>query len=204
MSISLSYCDLNNDYFHFTNRKNIVSIFHNGLIPSIGLSSQLVEDGANVSVSQGGKGIMGIINSFIYMFSTEVKASEIPIEYRKYFVEIVDFEGDVSISRDIVCKAVARKLKDEVYFLVELDENQLEKAEIGGLTKYDIKLPMTILPSKLHIITDEYNNILSAFDVAYYIYEKVKDIDVFREMCSDFYYMFESVVEIDNVDHKTL
>ena len=69
MVIDIKECDLNNDYFHFSNKNNIYSILNNGLKPSIGVASKMVGDSPNVSVSKGAKGIIGIINSFIYMFS---------------------------------------------------------------------------------------------------------------------------------------
>lgn len=129
MTIDIKDCDLNNDYFHFTNRANVDSILNNGLIPSIGTASQLVDDRENVSVSKGGKGIMGIINSFVYQFTNKMKISEIPEEYKKYFLEISDFKSDDLVNKDVACKAMSRKLKDEVYFRVKLDEGQLEKAQ---------------------------------------------------------------------------
>jgi len=191
MMIDIKKCDINNDYFHFSNRRNIDSILNNGLIPSIGTASQLVGDRANVSVSQGGKGIMGIINSFIYKFTNTLKISDIPEEYKKYFVEISDFQQKSSISKDIACKAMIRKLKDEVYFRVKLDETQIEKAQIGGSTGYDVNLPMAIDKSNVDIITDSDNKVLSAYDIAMYVYEIAKNKDAFRTMHEDFFYMFE-------------
>ena len=191
MVIDIKNCDINNDYFHFTNRKNIDSILNNGLVPSIGAASQLVEDRPNVSVSKGGKGIMGIINSFIYKFTNEIKTSKIPNEYKKYFTEISDFESDAPISKDVACKAMIRKLKDEVYFRVRLEEEQIEKAKIGGLTGYDVNLPMLIDKSNLDIITDSDNKVLTAYDVASYVYDRAKNKDVFRDMHGEFFYMFE-------------
>lgn len=189
--MNIKDCDLNNDFFHFTNRKNINSILNNGLIPKIGAASQLVNDRPNVSVSKGGKGIIGIINSFIYKFSNELKISEIPDEYKKYFSEISDFESNNMISKDFACKAMSRKLKEEVYFKVNLGKEQLDKANIGGLTGYDVNLPMKIDSNNIEIITDDNNKVLSAYDVAQYIYEKTKDKKVFRDMHSDFFDMFE-------------
>ena len=174
MTIDIQDCDINNDYFHFTNKSNVDSILNNGLIPTIGVASKLVNDRANVSVSKGGKGIMGIINSFIYKFYQEMKISDIPEDYKKYFLEIKNFE-----------------LNDEVYFRVKLNEEQLSNAKIGGLTGYDVNLPMKIDKSQLEIIIDENNKVLSAYDVAQYIYNKAKDIEVFRKMHNDFFYMFE-------------
>ena len=191
MTVDIKDCDINNDYFHFTNRKNIDSILNNGLIPSIGTASELVGDKENVSVSKGGKGIMGIINSFIYKFSKELKVSEIPDEYKKYFLELPDFKSNDPIDKDSACKAMIRKLKDEVYLRVKIDKEQLDQAEIGGLTGYDVKLPMKLDKTNLDVVTDSDNKVLSAYDVASYIYEKAKSIDTFREMNSDFFYMFE-------------
>jgi len=191
MIVDIKKCDLNNDYFHFTNRENVNSILNNGLIPTVGAASQLVGDRPNVSVSKGGKGIMGIINSFIYKFSNELKVSKIPKEYKKYFQEISDFESDSVISEEIASKAMIRKLKDEVYFRVKLDEEQIEKAKIGGLTGYDVNLPMMIDKANLDIITDSDNKVLTAYDVARYVYERAKDIEVFRNMHTHFFDMFE-------------
>ena len=202
MIVDIKNCDINNDYFHFSNRKNVDSILNNGLRPSVGTASKLVGDASNVSVSKGGKGIIGIINSFIYKFSRELKTSEIPEEYRKYFLEISDFESSNSISRDVVCKAMTRKLKDEVYFRVQLDEDEIAKAQIGGLTGYDVSLPMGIDKSKVDIITDSNETVLSAYDVARFVYERAKNIDVIRNMHEDFFYMFEMREQDNSLDSK--
>lgn len=190
MTIDINDCDINNDYFHFTNKANVNSILNNGLIPSIGIASELVGDRPNVSVSRGGKGIIGIINSFILKFSG-LKASEIPEEYKKYFHEIKDFQSEDIISKEDACKAMARKLKDEVYFRVEPSEEQLKQAKVGVLTEFDINLPMAIDSSKVDIITDSENKVLSAYDVAMNVYERAKNIDVIRDRHGDFFYMFE-------------
>lgn len=202
MIIDINKCNLNEDYFHFTNRKNIESILNNGLIPTIGTASEIVKDRANVSVSKGGKGIMGIINSFIYKFSKELKTSEIPEEYKKYFAEISDFETDNLIGRENACKAMIRKLKDEVYFRVKLDDEMIEKAKVGGLTGFDINLPVAIGKSNIDLVTDSENKVISAYDVAMHIYEKAKNITVFRNMHENFFYMFEMNERNRKTSHK--
>lgn len=191
MTIDINKCDINDDFFHFTNKKNINSILNNGLIAQVGTASKLIEDRPNVSISKGGKGIMEIINSFIYKFENEMKISEIPDEYRKYFTEITDFEQDGTISKEIACNAMKRKLSDEVYFRVNPTEEQLEKANIGGITGYDINLPDSIGNNQLDIVTDANNKVLSALDVAKFIFEKAKNIDIFRDSHPEFFYMFE-------------
>ena len=191
MIVDIKKCDINNDYFHFTNKRNIDSILNNGLIPQVGTASKLVDDRPNVSISKGGKGIMGIINSFIFKFENEMKISDIPEEYRKYFTEIDDFTQSGNISTDIACKAVRRKLSDEVYFRVIPTEEQLKNAKIGGITEYDVNLPDAIGNHQIDIVTDSNNKVLSALDVARYVYEKARDIEEFREMHPGFFHMFE-------------
>ena len=191
MIVDIENCDINNDYFHFTNRRNIDSILNNGLIPSLGSASRLIGDRPNVSVSKGGKGIMGIINSFIYKFSNKLKISEIPDEYKKYFQEISDFESDSMISKEVACKAMIRKLRDEVYFRVRLDESQIAQARIGGFTGYDINLPMRIDKTNLDLVTDSDDKVLTAYDVAKYVFERARNIQNFIVMHPEFFYMFE-------------
>ena len=147
---------------------------------------------------------MGIISSFIYKFKNELNISEIPEEYRKYFKEISDFEQDKPISIDIVCMAITRKLKDEVYFRVKPFEEQMKKSIIGGLTGYDINLQDKITPNQIDIITDSNNKVLSAYDVARYVYEKAKNINVFRQMHGNFFYMFEMREKADIADEKNV
>ena len=96
-----------------------------------------------------------------------------------------------------------RKLKDEVYLRVELDDEQLEKARIGGLTGYDINLPVRIDKSKIRVITNSDNQVLSAYDVAKYIYENAKDKEVFRIMHDDFFEMFE-ITEYEKDIHQDI
>lgn len=189
--IDVNECDLNEDYFHFTNVANIGSILNTGLLPSVGTASKMVGDRPNVSLSKGAKGIMGIINSFIYMFKV-MKVNEIPNEFRKYFIDdISDFTTNELVGLDLACRAVARKLNDEVYFKVNLDESVIEKeAVISGLTEFDIKLPIAIDKSNLQLVASE-GEMITAFDFAKFIYEKAKDFDIFREMDEDFFHMFE-------------
>jgi len=191
--IDINNCDLNNDYFHFSNINNVQSIMNYGLKPSLGAASKMVGDNPNVSVSMGAKGVMGIINSFIFMFSN-MKIKNIPEEYRKYYFEIFDFNSEELISKDLASKAMIRKLKDEVYFRIKLDESYLNKAKIGGLTGFDINLPIAIDKSNIELITEN-GKIVSAYDFALFIYNKAKHIDIFRELNEDFFYMFENEIE---------
>lgn len=204
MNIDIKKCDINNDYFHFTNKKNINSILNNGLIPQIGVASKIVNDRPNVSISQGGKGIIGIINSFLNKFSEELKISQIPEQYRKYFKEIKDFNSDESISLEDSCKAMIRKLQDEVYFRVTPTEQQLEQAKIPVFSEFDINIPVQINPNQIDIVTDSNNKILSAYEVARYIYDKAKNLYPIRDRHEKFFYMFEMEQEkSEDIDHNS-
>ena len=189
--IEITKCDINNDYFHFTNKKNVNSILNNGLIPQVGTASKLVNDKPNVSISKGGKGIIGIINSFIYKLENEMRISDIPEEFRKYFTEITDFNQDEKISKIIACNAMKRKLSDEVYFRVIPTEEQLKNAKIGCLTGYDINLPDAIGNHQIDVVIDSDNKVLSALDVAQYVFDRAKDKEIFRKMHPEFFHMFE-------------
>ena len=204
MNIDIKKCDINNDYFHFTNKKNINSILNNGLIPQIGVASKIINDRPNVSISQGGKGIIGIIDSFLNKFSEELKISQIPEQYRKYFKGIKDFNSDESISLEDSCKAMIRKLQDEVYFRVTPTEQQLEQAKIPVFSEFDINIPVQINPNQIDIVTDSNNKILSAYEVARYIYDKAKDLYPIRDRHEKFFYMFEMEQEkSEDIDHNS-
>lgn len=188
--IKLSECDLNEGYYHFTNVKNVESILNTGLEARIGTASKMVNDRPNVSLSQGAKGVFGIINSFIHVLSKK-KINEIPEDFRKYFNDVRDFSSDEIISRDSVCNAIVNKLKDEAYIYINLDEKFLSDAKICGLTGYDINLPNGIDSSKLKVITDDNGNVLSSYDIVFYMYEKVKNNNIWKEFNQDLFYMME-------------
>lgn len=190
MYIDKEKCDLKNDYFHFTNKDNVNGIIRNGLLLSKGAASKIKNHESNVSVSKGAKGILGILNSFIFVFS-ELKCNEVPEEFRKYF-DGVNFNSNSTVGLENACTAISNKLKDEVYFKVDLEEEQLERAHVGGFgAAYDIRLSEDVDKSKVHLVTDSDLNILSAYDFASYIYDKTESIDIYRKMNSEFYYMMD-------------
>lgn len=201
MKIEFTKCDLNNDYFHFTKMENVPSILENGLIPKIGIASKMVNDRANVSISKGGKGILGIINSFVYKFSN-LKINEIPLEYRHYFEDIDDFNSNEKVGMKSSSYAMKNKLSEEVYLRLIVDDNIIQNARIGGLTGFDINLEDKIDKSCISIITDESGIILSAYDVILKIYEKIKDNNIFREMNESLFYMIEECEKNLNIERK--
>lgn len=100
--------DMNNAYFHFTEKGNLKSIAQNGLKAQIGDASKLVDDKSRVCFSQGVKGILGIKNSFIWEFE-HAKICDIPEGYKKYF-DIKDFSSTDLIPKEIVYEALKRKI----------------------------------------------------------------------------------------------
>lgn len=195
MKICLDNCDFNEGYFHFTNIRNVERIIEQGLIPSIGAASKLVNDRKNVSISKGFRGVLGIINSFILVFKN-LKICKIPDEFKKYFNMIENFNDENYVSPEMVNIAIKNKLKDEVYIYINSSDIDIEQARIGGLTGYDINLDSVIDNDKIKIITDNEGNIISAYDVVSFIYEKVKEIDIVREMNEDFFEMMETDTDI--------
>lgn len=133
---------------------------------------------------------MGILNSFIFKFYNEVKINEIPPAYRKYFLEISNFDSPLPIDRNDVCLAVARKLKEEVYLYLKLSKEDLKDANIKGLTGYDIRVYKKIEKEKISVVTQN-NEIISAFDFVKNLYDKFKDIEIFRIFNEDLFYMFD-------------
>jgi hypothetical protein len=102
--------DMNNAYFHFTEKGNLKSIAQNGLKAQIGDASKLVDDKSRVCFSQGVKGILGIKNSFIWEFE-HAKICDIPEGYKKYF-DIKDFSSTDLIPKEIVYEALKRKFEN--------------------------------------------------------------------------------------------
>ena len=83
-TIYIENIDLNNTFFHFTDRENLEKINSFGLLASCGDASSMVNDKARVCLSKGGKGLLGIRNSFLYTFK-HTRICDIPYSYRKYF-----------------------------------------------------------------------------------------------------------------------
>lgn len=189
MNIDINSVDLNEDYFHFTNIKNVEGILKEGLKPMVGAASEMINDRPNVSISKGAKGIMGTVNSFIFMIANRSIAN-IPEDFRKYFPEIDDFSSKELVGKELACRAMERKLKEEVYFKINVKEEELNEARIGGFTGFDINLPHGIDKSKLELVTQN-DNVMSAFDICSFIYEKTKNVEIFREMNEDFFYMMD-------------
>lgn len=189
MNIDINSVDLNEDYFHFTNIKNVEGILKEGLKPMVGAASEMINDRPNVSISKGAKGIMGTVNSFVFMFANRSIAN-IPEDFRRYFPEIDDFSSKELVEKELACRAMERKLKEEVYFKINVKEEELTEARIGGFTGFDINLPHCIDKSKLELVTQN-DNVMSAYDICSFIYEKTKNIEIFREMNEDFFYMMD-------------
>ena len=83
ISIDISQIDLNNSFFHYTNKKNLPQIFEKGLEPRIGKNSIYLEKTPKVFFAKGEIGIINImdvwlrwliaksgINNFIYWLGT--------------------------------------------------------------------------------------------------------------------------------------
>lgn len=182
--------DMNNAYFHFTEKGNLKSIAQNGLKAQIGDASKLVDDKSRVCFSQGVKGILGIKNSFIWEFE-HAKICDIPEGYKKYF-DIKDFSSTDLIPKEIVYEALKRKFENEVYLVVDAKEGEdFLPEEINGLgSNFDVKGKEghDISPKKISkLVIPNANN---AWETIQYVYnnliEKNPDIEgIIRMMNSN-------------------
>lgn len=171
--INIEDIDLNNSYFHFTERINLPSIESEGLKAQVGDASGLVQDEPRVCLSQGGKGILGIKNSFIFEFK-KLRICDIPEGYREYF-DISDFSSKEQVQENAVYDALEKRFKNEIYFVVDAEEGvDFSREDIHGMgSNFDIKgkINHDIEPAKLSILTTPNGN--SAFDVIEYVYNRL-------------------------------
>lgn len=197
-SVNIEDLDLNNEYFHFTARKNLPSIEKQGLIAMIGDASKMVQDKPRVCLSKGGKGILGIKNSFIHEFK-KLRICDIPLEYRKYF-NIIDFSSEDIVNESMVFDALERRFRDEVYLVVDAREGEdFLSEEIHGLgSQYDIKgvENHNIEPSKINQVSATQGD--TALDIIQYIYNRIIEKNpgkenLIKQMNSDLSAMLEYI-----------
>ncbi len=171
--INIENLDLNNAYFHFTARENLPSIESQGLKAQVGDASKMVQDKPRVCLSKGGKGILGIKNSFIHEFK-KLRICDIPQGYRKYF-DIKDFSSTEVVDESKVYDALEKRFRDEIYLVVNAREGEdFLSEEIHGLgSAYDIKGKENhdIDVSKIDRVETSRGD--TALDVVQYIYNRI-------------------------------
>lgn len=194
--IHIKDVDLNEAFFHFTDKENLQFIKKEGLKAKCGDASKMVGDKARVCFSQGGKGLMGIKNSLLYELK-HLRICDIPKSYRRYF-SISSFDSMEIVERHQVYEAMMKKFQDEVYLVVDaiLEEDYLEE-EIFGLTaSFDIKgiENHDIAPSKVALVVSD--GCYSALDIMRYVYERMEQVfseemlkEMIGEVCDFFYYV---------------
>lgn len=196
--IDIRNVDLVNSYFHFTKRTNLESIEESGLIAQVGNASQMVGDKPRVCLSRGAKGMLGIINSFIHKFK-ECRICDIPEGYREYF-HILDFSSEETLDEKIVYRALEKKLKQEVYLIVDAQEGiDFESSEIYGISAaYDIKGKENhnIEANKIKQLTSPKGD--STFQIINYLYERLLQKNptqekLIKQMLSDLAGMHEYI-----------
>lgn len=171
--INIEDLDLNNAYFHFTARENLSSIESEGLKAQVGDASKMVQDKPRVCLSKGGKGILGIKNSFIHEFK-KLRICDIPEGYRKYF-DIKDFSSTEIVDESKVYDALEKRFRDEIYLVVDAREGEdFVSEEIHGLgSAYDIKGKENHDIDACKIDKVETSRGDTALDVVQYIYNRI-------------------------------
>ena len=200
--IDIEDLDLNNAYFHFTARENLPSIEREGLKAQVGDASKMVQDKPRVCLSKGGKGILGIKNSFIHEFK-KLRICDIPEGYRKYF-DIKDFSSTEIVDESVVYDALEKRFRDEIYLVVDAREGEdFLSEEIHGLgSAYDIKGKENhdIGASKIDRVETSRGD--TALDVLQYIYNRILEKNLGKEnliksMNSDLSRMLDFLKERD-------
>ena len=200
-TIRIEDVDLNRTFFHFTDKENLESIKMYGLVAKCGDSSLLVNDKSRVCLSQGGKGLLGIKNSFLYTFK-HTRICDIPYSFRKYF-SIMDFTSEDYPLENQVNEAMIKKYLDEIYFGVDavLGEDYLKDEMHGFTTSFDIKgiENHDIDVSKLSLVMSSEG--FSALDIMRYVYKRLQQVfsdEMIKDMLSDLYDFF---VFVDNYEY---
>lgn len=201
-TIDIKDLDLNNAYFHFTARENLPSIEREGLKAQVGDASKMVQDKPRVCLSKGGKGILGIKNSFIHEFK-KLRICDIPEGYRKYF-DIKDFSSTEIVDESVVYDALEKRFRDEIYLVVDAQEGEdFLSEEIHGLgSAYDIKGKENhdIGASKIDRVKTSRGD--TALDVLQYIYNRILKTNpgkenLIKNMNSDLSRMLDFINERD-------
>lgn len=180
--IKFENININEVYFHFTEKSNLKSIERYGLKSQVGEASKFVGDKSRVCLSRGIRGMLGIKNSFIWEFE-HAKICDIPEGYRKYF-DIIDFSSTEIIPKEIVYEALKRKFENEVYLIVDAKEGEdFLSEEIGGIgSDYDIKGIEGHDISSKKISELSLPNIYNAWEIIQYVYNDfIKKIQIWKK-----------------------
>lgn len=218
-TIDINNIDLNQSFFHFTTKDNLQKVEKKGLKAQIGGASRIKdEQKSRVYMSKGGKGVLGIKNSFIHEFK-KLRICDIPKEYKKYF-DIKDYSSEEQVKENDVYSAMEKRFKDEIYFKVDAIEGEDFIAEdflpeelkneakssnnlrdVKGKENHDIEI------EKLSIITTDKGD--TAFDIVEYLYgrllenaKKTEKEDAVRWANSDLDGMFEYIKQRDKESKK--
>ncbi len=202
--VDINDIDLNESYFHFTNRSNLDSIDENGLQATSGGASKMVGDNdSRVYISKGGLGILKIKDTFLHEFK-DLKICDIPLEYREYF-DIIDFNSQDIVEPEYVYCAMDRKFKDEIYLKVDAREGEdFSREDVSSLwgIEHDIHCRENhdIDVSKLSIVSTENGD--RASDIVYEIYDRLlkknpgKEATI-KDMFPELSEMFEYIKQRD-------
>lgn len=218
-TVDINNIDLNQSFFHFTTKDNLERVAQEGLKAKIGGASQMKdEQKPRVYMSKGGKGVLGIKNSFIHEFK-KLRICDIPEEYRKYF-DIKDYSSTEQVRENDVYSAMEKRFKDEIYFKVDAiegedfiaedflpEELKNEAKSSNNLRDIKGKENNDIETEKLSLITTDKGN--TAFDIVEYLYgrllENAKNTgkeDIVRWANSDLDGMFEYIKQRDKASKE--
>ena len=130
----ISEIDLNEDFFHYTNKNNLVSISKNGLEPRIGANSLYVEKSKKVFFAKGRTGIITIIDVWLrwltanygfcrFIYGLGTFYMRLPFCFESIPNYVVNKSLQSKKKRFKVYKQMQKILDDSVFLVLDLENN---------------------------------------------------------------------------------
>lgn len=133
-SRDISQIDINNTFFHYTNKNNLNNIIKNGLEPRIGANSLYVEKSKKVFFSQGENGILTIMDVWLRWLTSKSGISnqiywlgtlymKMPLCIKAIPNCIVNKSLKSKNKRIKVFKQMRNILDNSIFLILDLEEN---------------------------------------------------------------------------------
>lgn len=133
-SKDLSQIDINNNFFHYTNKNNLEGIFQEGLQPRIGDNSLYVEKSKKVFFAAGQIGILTIIDVWLKWLTAKKGTAKWFHQFGCFYMRIpfcIKFIPNLWVKRKLKSNKIRNKsyeemkciLDESVFLILDLKEN---------------------------------------------------------------------------------
>ncbi len=130
----ISQIDIKHTFFHYTDKKNLDTIFENGLEPRIGENSLYVEKTPKIFFVEGEKGIITIMDVWLRWLTSKCGTSKLVYCLGTFYMRtpfciknipdnIVKKKLKNIKKRNIVYKKMKNILDNSVFLILDLEEN---------------------------------------------------------------------------------